>query len=477
MRRAGFAFAPLFLAAMVIPAVAQEKIDIDPKNTETVKVTVSGGVTLDWVWRDRTLTAARGPFGFYGVDPGESGRTEGVVEAQASIRLDVDLSEKVRLAIQIDNKRFEGSSGVDALGTNPEGLPIFVRELNFRFFEVFHKAIEVTAGVQPWTFDVRGTGHAFFWDPSNSGSFTRNAGSGIGGGTGTASGVRDQLQPVGVVGSWTTEQFRATLALLPAIIEGGSTQHDEAAYLASAIYELNSIGRGSRVGAIAALHTLNFGSGSFSDLLTFGVEGVVRHLWIEGLEVYNATYIQAGQIGTVVGTSDSVKADGWAFELGARYTEGDSSWPWWVEVKFTYLSGDRDQGTGNTRVDAFLSYENVDDLLILEDDFFGFDWDTNLRALKFMAGVNIIEEKLEIGIVFGFCQSATDVTFASGDEKTLGKEIDVKATWSPHKQLTVEGGVALLVTADLLEKSLGGPADGDANDGAALFMVGARVRW
>lgn len=466
---------PFCLVAIAASFFAQDRVDADPRQTDTVAITLSGAIDMDWVWRGRALTAARGAFGFYGGGFGTLGRGEGVIETQARIRMDVDLSERVRVVLQLENKRLEGGANVDLLGANPEGLNLFAREASIRFTDCFFKSVDISAGVIPWSFDVRGTGHAFFWDPAHAASMTSNVLNGVGGGTGAASLVRDNLQPTGLVISYRTEQWEVTSALLPAIIEGGDAQNDEAGYLVSAIYELLSVGRGSKVGGILAQTSHTVGSGAFSNLTTLGAEASIRQWPLEELELFGAAYWQRGFVGSIA--QNAIEAYGFAYELGVRYSAGDSM-RFWVEGKFTYLSGDRHQSGADDNIDAFLSYRNAGDLLIIEDAFFGLNWNTNLRAFVFSSALSWPDAKFDAQLTLGFCRAAQDVSFPGfSDTTALGKEIDVRVRWSPLRQASLEFGVAFLVDSEILRSFLGGPGNPDADNATQLFTLAGKIRF
>jgi len=465
----------LSLIAIVASIFVQDRVDTDPRQDETITLTLSGAIDIDWVWRSRALTAARGAFGAYGGGFGNLGRSEQVIEAQARVRMDVDLSERVRVVLQLENKRLEGGANVDALGANPEGLNLFAREASISVSDCFFRSLDISAGVIPWSFDVRGTGHPFFWDPAHAASMTSNVLNGVGGGTGAASLTRDNLQPAGLLVSYRTEQWNVTAALLPAIIEGGSAQQDEAAYLISAVYQLLSVGRGSKVGAILAQTSHTVGSGAFSNLITLGAEGAIRQWPLEELEFFGAAYWQRGFVGSIA--TDAIEAYGFAFELGTRYSSGDAM-PFWVEGKVTYLSGDRHQSGADDNIDAFLSYRNASDLLILEDAFFGLNWNTNLRAFIVSSGLSWPDSKFDTQVTLGFCRAAQDVSFPGfSDTTSLGKEVDVRVRWSPTRQMSLELGLAFVVDAEIMRRLLGGSGNPDADNAAQLLTLGGKIRF
>ncbi len=224
------ALVPLLLGAMALSAFAQgAKVDTDPKNAETTKLTVSGGLDIWWVWRDRPLNAVAGQFGTYGA--GEF-RSEGIFHGHFTVRLDADLSEKVRVTVALDNKRVEGGGQfTDVLGANPEGLAVTVRQANISLGDVFTKDVSVLIGTNAHSFDVRNNGSCMFFDPAHSDSIFSNATGALGpGGAGFPTSLSDELQPVGLILTYATESIQLHGIFDIALIEGGAAKHDEAAY-------------------------------------------------------------------------------------------------------------------------------------------------------------------------------------------------------------------------------------------------------
>ena len=244
MRRTVVALVPLFLSAMALSAFAQGKVDTDPKMTEDVKVTISGGADLDWVWRDRALGASRGDYGSYGAGLGDTSRSEGVIHGHYWLKVDADLSEKVRITLTLENNRYDvpapsTAPSNDLLGTNPEGLPIIVHDLEIHLNELIDPAIGAIFGTHGVTFSPRGTNRSLFLSPDSSSDLLHN-GSVISefGPTGfnQANGTPDTIRPAGGVVSYTKETYVIHLMLLPGTVEGGSAKNDQANYGLDAWY-------------------------------------------------------------------------------------------------------------------------------------------------------------------------------------------------------------------------------------------------
>ena len=198
-----------------------------------------------------------------------------------------------------------------------------------------------------------------------------------------------------------------------------------------------------------------------------------------GVLGFNFSVRNLGPLNTML-MLNLVPVCGFAIEAGAKYRLGGSLLPW-VELKFTLLSGDDDQSLTDTDCDAWLSYGNHADLMIIEDPFYGFGWNANEFAVKLSGGVALSmmgkTNNLRLRGIFGWCDATEDVTFASGREDRLGMEFDAMAEWEFHKQVTINGGFGLLMASQILEESLGGSSNANASSSSFLFTLGLAARF
>jgi hypothetical protein len=439
---------------MALSASAQA-VDKNKDNTETVKITVSGGWDIDFVFRSKELADA-----LIGVQ-----RDTTTLEANANVRLDIDLTEKVSVVVNLATERLDNGfvSGFlgSSLATGDDGLDVVIWDLAVKMQEVLDPAITIQLGTQnDFMFDVRGKGSPLFFAPGHSTSMATKANSG------DTTGNSDYMQPSGAVVWYNREAAHFALALLPAIIEGGDPGNDEAAYAATLYYDLDSVGKGSRLGVILCASSLTAGAvgSSTSSIITIGAGASLKGLGgMEGLEVFAEFYFQSGDVGS---TGD---AGGTAFHLGGHYDlQGDSA-PW-VEVQFTMLSGDDD--FVDTDIDSFLSYENVNDLLIIEGQLFGFNWNTNMTTIKIMGGMSFTagggaKNNVSLSGALGICKTSEDVGVAPNDTDKLGTEFDVKLTYWFSKAVSFDVNLGFLSGSDVLEL-----ATFPTEDSASVFTVG-----
>ena len=68
---------------------------------------------------------------------------------------------------------FQGKD-TNRFGANPEELNVFVDEASVTLNELFNPGLKLTVGIVPVSFDIRGKGSAFFFDPRHSSTFEKN---------------------------------------------------------------------------------------------------------------------------------------------------------------------------------------------------------------------------------------------------------------------------------------------------------------
>ncbi|HVE41398.1 MAG TPA: hypothetical protein VNM14_16005 [Planctomycetota bacterium] len=465
-----------FVLVLAASAVAQEKpLSTSKEMDQTVRITVTGEIEFDYVWRRQEITAFTG--GVSGTSaPGDSA-SENTFEGFAALRMNIELSDKVSALLEIGTKRVDSGKINFFAGPNGAGgstaLTVQLREAGIRINELFMPELSLQAGISQWGFDVRNHGDALAFDLRHSQRFTRNVSASSDNATslGRRASDPEELEPVGFWLRWERTSFALDLVALPAVIEGGSPNNDEALYALDLLYTADN--KGSRIGLIVAAID---DPGGRSTVFTYG--GGVDWKGVENFDVYGEFYFQNGWNNGPAAGITPVKVGGYAFQVGARFDIGGDLKPW-VEANLTYYSGDGD-AVPNGKSSAFLSYENVHDLMILEDMYLGFDWDSNYRAIKLSGGIALnagAKNNLKLMTIVGLTQTARTVRFPSDFTHKLGNEVDVKVAWEMTKQVVIDAGVGFLFGSKVLELSLGGPGAPDAERQTILFTLGMNLRF
>lgn len=431
------------LTASLAAAAQDAKVTTLPDRGETRKVYISGSFDIDLVHRDEDLIIARG-------QEGTGSEDETTVEGDLRLRLDIELAKNLKGALAVKNRRFDAGVTLQ-LGDNPEETLIIFEEASVSASELFVPELSLRVGILPVAFDLRGKGSAFFFDPARSNTFSKNAGAG-----GAAIiGAEDELQPAGAAASWKSGALTATLFALPSIITGGQAQDNEQAYGAWILYDLESLGKGSRAGVFYSAIAF---AGHETSVHTAGAGIVVREL-VEGLELYGEGYVQFGDAGVaVIVTPETLDARQRAFQVGAEFRLPGNPNNISFGANLTWVGG-----TDEPDEVHFLSYENVNDLKIVEDQWFGFDLDTNYWAVKFSGGIAFSvgdeagKNNLEIGAVVGIAKLREKVVAVSGEEDDkVGTEVDGWIRLWASAQVSFELGGAVLTGSKILENTLQG---------------------
>jgi hypothetical protein len=268
----------------------------------------------------------------------------------------------------------------------------------------------------------------------------------------------DVLDPVGALLVYERDAIRLDIALIPAVVEGGQATTDEAIYAVSFFYKFDD--KGSRVGAmLAAISTDELSVSTHATLIDFG-GGVTLNGLVQNLSLSAEVHVQFGEV------AEDVDAAGIAFQLAGNYTlEGGIV----LGVILTYLSGN--DGTDATEETNYVSYEDIGDLAIIEDMYYGLDWDTNYLAIKIHGSLPLSvgggKNNLVLSAILGICKTVEEVPAVGGDD-ALGQELDVRARYEITKQVALHALLGFLFGSDILENAPGG----NGEDSAILFALG-----
>ncbi len=212
---------------------------------------------------------------------------------------------------------------------------------------------------------------------------------------------------------------------------------------------------------------------SHSYLWTFGGGFNLRGM-NEALKLYGEGYGQAGTYnsnggpttGTVVGstrpalgTRDIEQQGAFAFyggfrfylkQLGADHTEESPSAPY-LDASYWEISGDDDGADSNNS--SFVSLENNNDSIVVEDGYYGLDIDTNYRAVKARIGFSPTKSTdFEFMYAwFGMQDNSAgraDNTPASHDK--IGDEFDFNLYYRATEYLTFRFASGWLISPDAL---------------------------
>jgi hypothetical protein len=479
--------AAIALCLATLSAAAQERpVTTGANRADTVKLRVSGRVNMDYVVRDAALMSITSG-NMNTINFSADNNSYNTVEGEISIRFDAELTEKISTVVEISRQRTDDFGVVPFLGDGGDvDNDLTLREAHLKVTDFLSPGVSMKMGILDWSFDSRGRGSALAFDPHHSQLMSRNAFNGqdttnaMSGRYGIANAT--ELEPLGLHLAYTGGALTVELVAMPVVQENGPVSLDEALYAVDFWYSLEQqVGKGSRIGAVLAATNVPAVAGltgSGDQLITFGAAANLA--FQGGIEVFGEFYLQTGEVGRDA-AGNEVDAKGNAFMIGGRWTSA-SEGKMWLEVSFTMLSGDDDGA--DEEVNSFVSYESVNDFLIVEDVFFGLDVDTNLTAFKIMGGMSFGmaggKDNVELQVGVGFFKTSEDVVKsndAGQEDDALGTEIDVKIKYHLSKQAALGLNFGILTGSDLLEDMGGGAAADTADDSAWLLSLGFDVRY
>jgi len=256
-------------------------------------------------------------------------------------------------------------------------------------------------------------------------------------------------------------------------------------------------------------------------IMTIGV-GADYFGAMPNLEIYGEVYMQSGTVGkdTTAGNTtfgDDVDHSAMAYRIGGRYDFANNPLKPWASLSYWYLGGGDDSrlykgGTAPakyTENNHFISYEDFPSTLILEDNLWGLNLNSNYTAIKIEAGITTsltlggektdVDLKLLIGM---FTLNEVPYVWNSGPnkiynngtgddvyEKTddgLGTEIDIVATLKYTENLTFTLGLGMLSGGDFfgsinIDDQAAPTAtkhlDDESFDGMTMVTFGANLKF
>jgi hypothetical protein len=448
------------------------------------------GFDFDHVYRDGTLTdlagneAAANRWRVGGNTARDRRRSRDFSLGLITLNSSFHIMDGVDIFMELENKRIEGGANIPF---GQDTMRFYLERAYIKLSELYLPELTGIIGLQDIKVDWRGRGSPFFLD-------LRRAESAWGEvnqpGPNTA---RDESEPIGITLSYRPKKTSLRLDFFGALVnEGDTVGRDDYLFGLNVDYKLPEhllirLGKDSRLHALFTVFTggsLNPVSNTDQEIWTLGIGGVFIDPieGLKGLELFGEGYWQFGDAGRILiaGQERTLEARGLAWQIGARYSAQTRAKPW-VEVSWSHLSGD--DNVGDDEENRFLSYENVNEALIIEDSVVGLDIDTNYIAWKLRGGFKVelgtTPRILNIGALLGIFyfderMPARPVSPPAGlsRENKLGKELDISMRLDYTANLSFDLNLGFLFDADALELYTA-----NRKERARLFSVGARVSF
>ncbi|MFQ5654141.1 MAG: hypothetical protein ACE5GW_05370 [Planctomycetota bacterium] len=368
-----------------------------------LRISLSGEMKLNLVARNRryfkaalgdAITGAAGlPLGRSGGSTGNGG--EVILDPQVTVGLQSQLADEVYAMIELETpfNVFNDTGGSNSgTGTSVTGRRfIEVEQAYVRWEDALTSGLTLKFGVQDFVKDFAGNGNPFLLDISHSESPFGNptAGSDFGSPQSSSSGLVGSQEASGLYGRYDLGRT-AIDAFYFTIAESFRENDDDVIFGSTLEHEIEAAGWNGKVGAV--LYALQNDGASY--MWTWGGGGSMTGMNGE-LKVYGEAYTQFGeylssQPNPPLNGRRILQRGAFAVYGGARYNFGvfGDLCPY-IEASYWEISGD-DNGA-NRKNDNWVSFENNNDTLVLEDGYYGLDIDSNYRAIKIRAGINPTE--------------------------------------------------------------------------------------
>lgn len=247
-------------------------------------------------------------------------------------------------------------------------------------------------------------------------------------------------------------------------METGLTGVDNFLFLAVPALHLDLMGEGKNRSTVQAVAAMIQGDKDTA----VGALGFGFDLWLTPYEDYWFEFFfeYMGQFGeytseTRVGAHDKTHQAAHAFYAGLRFEPKilkEPDFRPFFEFSYWWISGDDGNPLDTNR--DFLSFEDVDTLLIMESNDVGLDVDCNYRALKWELGFKL--ETFEFSVRYGmFYLIHTPYHSYYGSppggrahfSKLLGNEVDVRFSFKLQEHLTVSAVACILFDAQFWDQS------------------------
>ena len=449
----------VFVLLLLSPALAlaQSSLGGDVKPGRALRLTITGEMKINFVDRnDSYFGAALGDAGTgLAISPLGSGHSgwdgEGgdfLIDPLVYLGIDAQLADGVNAIIKLETP-FDWQTNL-----RDGNLAFNIGAAKVMWEGAVMPELTLELGIVEYARDFAGNGNPFLidldWAENPFNNPMANADldddgviDAIDGGApqSSSSGRGGSLQPTGVLGHYDLGDRNLALFLF-------NLDETDSETIFGAILDMPwDVGSYTGDLGLAFLNMKNDGS---SNLWTVGGGG---HLDSDAgeLSFYGEFYLQFGKYDNRNPDGMRIIQDGaFAGYAGARYYLPEyAEERGYVDLSFWEVSGDDDGTDGKNS--NFVSLENNNDSIVLEDAYYGLDVDANYRAFKVRGGMNLDDEwSVEALLMYSELQRNGGNRASIGSSSKLGDEIDIRATYRATDYLTFRFGFGSLQNASAL---------------------------
>ncbi|MFH0889065.1 MAG: hypothetical protein V1871_07660 [Planctomycetota bacterium] len=410
----------------------------DQTTTSAKQIKVSGEMEIPMVFRDPGVNSI-----LDGVPGPASQDGDTIWSPLITLNVGIDVGDKITGLIQLQNKRLDADVGtavnVDFFGGN--NISADIKQAYVKFEKFIVQDLNFTYGLQNLKATLRDGEGAFFLDTGYASPNGMN-------------GYLTQVNPN--TAKWNRSKSAGEFGGF--CFDYGSlknSNHQEMLFvgkISETATGLDQLHNDTSLDGAIVWYKLNDQQILFNALLTqlnnpktdmkiqtIGL-GAVDNGIIPNLGLYTEYYNQTGD------AMKGVKQSASAYRAGAKYDIQHSLKPY-VDLSYWFLSG----GGSATKNNNFVSLENVKSTMILEDNVFGLNLDSNYTAIKVESGIttkiNIDKrgspEEVKVKLLLGKFTLSDQPAGMTGVSDKLGTEIDLLLTlqYNPSVSFTLGYGI------------------------------------
>ncbi|MFH1231928.1 MAG: hypothetical protein V1709_10585 [Planctomycetota bacterium] len=388
--------------------------------TSAKQIKLSGEIDIPMISRDSGVNSVLDGVTTPGSQDGDT-----IWSPLITLNFGIDVGDKITSLVQLQNRRLNTGVGtaanVDFLGNN--NIDPAVKQAYVKFEKFVTQDLNFTYGLQNLKFALRESDGAFFLDTGNaSPNFVNGLLTEPNGAVWRRSKSANEFGGFRFdYGSLKNSNYQGTLFIgkITETATGVDQLHnDNQINGAIAWYKLDD----DKV--FNAIVTQMLNAKNESNIQTIGV-GANYGGAIQNLGLFGEFYTQSGD------ATKTMKQAATAFQAGAHYDVKHDLKPY-VELSYWLLSG----GGTASKNENFVSLENVKSTMILEDNVFGLNLDSNYTAIKVETGITTkvdidkdgTSEELKVKLLIGQFSLTDQPTGMTGVSDKLGTEVDLVGT-------------------------------------------------
>ena len=439
-------------------------------------ITISGTLGVNFVFRDDFFADTD-----YDSTTGSTDLDSDFFDPRISLRMDIYLDNNIKGVIELQNEqrqaRLQRTSLKNYYYSRRSSDDVFHLEFERAYIELgnfLKKGLTLQAGIIPLKYSLRPDGASFFMNLKEAES---------------PFATRDDTHAAGAFLRYQPDQRLSFYAegFYLVTSESGFGRKDESVMGVNLDLYLPKNLQDKDEATVTLIRTFNLLFAAIqrdnnSPIWTFGIgfdyflSGNINSYM---LELYGEALVQFGKYhGKNEAPSFSNRDQqhlAFGGYAGFRYMIRDSKYKPYLDVSFWYISGDDDDPDRRKNNDL-VSYEDIDTTIIMEENDYGLDIDSNYWAVKVRAGLSlkeIFKEEVDLDILYAHFEA---VDAPPGITHRMGEEIDIRITWQYSSDMFFHVTAGILFAGDYFDEYFD-ELGADGQEHAFMFRLETSMRF